>query len=84
MRNHLITSLPESNDTVYANIKSRRLPTLSIQTQCVAFSRSRSRTRSHLVHVKKRDREPSRIPMKKLVHLMSKNKKRRRKIESLI
>jgi hypothetical protein len=54
--NHLITSLPESNDTVYANIKSRRLPTLSIQTQCVAFSRSRSRTRSHLVHVKKRDR----------------------------
>ena len=82
--NHFITSPPESNHTVYANIKSQRLFTLSVQTQCVAFNRSRAQTRSHLIHAKKRDREPSRIPMKKLVHLMSKNKKRRRKIKSLI
>ncbi len=37
--------------------------------------RSRSRNRDS-VHIRKRDREPSRIPMKKLVYLMSKNKKK--------
>ncbi len=36
------------------------------------------------MHIRKRDREPSRIPMKKLVYLMSKNKTKRRKIKSLI
>ncbi len=45
--------------------------------------RSRSRNRDS-VHIRKRDREPSRIPMKKLVYLMSKNKTKRRKIKSLI
>ena len=45
--------------------------------------RSRSRNRD-LVHIRKRDREPSRIPIKKLFYLMSKNRKRRRKIKSLI
>ena len=33
------------------------------------------------VHIRKRDREPSRIPIKKLINLMSKNKKLRRKIK---
>ena len=37
-----------------------------------------------LIHVRKRDREPSRIPVKKLVNLMRKNRKRRYKIELLI
>ena len=52
-----------------------------------AFNRSSCRSRCvtrHLVHVNKRDREPSRIPMKKLVHSMSKNKTRRHKIKSFI
>ena len=52
-----------------------------------AFNRSLGRSRCitrHFVHVNKRDREPSRIPMKKLVHSMSKNKKRRHKIKSSI
>ena len=52
-----------------------------------AFNRSSCRSRCitrHLVHVNKRDREPSRIPMKKLVHSMSRNKKRRHKIKSFI
>ena len=37
-----------------------------------------------LIHVNTRDREPSRIPVKKLVHSMSKNKKRTHKIKSFI
>ncbi len=41
---------------------------------------SRSRNRDS-VHIRKRDREPSRIPIKKLINLMSKNKKLRRKIK---
>ena len=52
-----------------------------------AFNRSSGRSRCitrHLVHVNKRDCEPSRIPMQKLVHSMSKNKKRRHKIKSFI
>ncbi len=44
---------------------------------------SRSQNRDS-VHIRKRDREPSRIPMKKLIYLMSKNKTKRRKIKSLI
>ena len=47
------------------------------------FSRSRSRSKN-LTHVKSRDREPSRIPVKKLVHLMSKNRKSRRVIKRFI
>ena len=42
-----------------------------------AFNRSLGRSRCitrHLVHVNRRDREPSRIPMKKLVHSMNKVK----------
>ena len=45
--------------------------------------RSRYITR-HFVHAKRRDREPSRILMKKLVHLMIKNKTKRRKIKRFI
>ncbi len=74
-----------------ANIES--LSTCKIQTkhltssQSYAFNRSRLRSRctKHLVHaIKRRDRELSRIPMKKLVYLMSKNKTRRRRIKSFI
>ena len=52
-----------------------------------AFNRSLGSSRCitrHLVHVNRHDREPSRIPMKKLVHSMNKNKKRRHKIKSFI
>ena len=49
------------------------------------FTRSRSQcTTRPLVHAKRRDREPSRIPMKKLVYFISKNKKRRHKIKNYI
>ena len=79
----------DSND-YNANIKSELLSTFTIQTkhltsnQSYAFNRSRSRCIQHLVHAKRRDREPSRIPMKKLVYLMSKNKTRRHRIKSFI
>ncbi len=43
----------------------------------------RSRSRKS-VHIRKRDREPSRIPIKKLINLMNKNKKLRRKIKMSI
>ncbi len=68
----------DSND-YNANIKSELLSTFTY-----AFNRSRSRCIQHLVHAKRRDRELSRIPMKKLVYLMSKNKTRRRRIKSFI
>ena len=45
--------------------------------------RSRSKTR-HLSHLKMHDREPSRIPMKKFVNLMMKNRKKRRRIKRYI
>ena len=68
----------DSND-YSANIKSELLSTFTY-----AFNRSRSRCIQHLVHAKRRDREPSRIPMKKLVYLKSKNKTRRHRIKSYI
>jgi hypothetical protein len=44
---------------------------------CDYFSRSRLRTNSlPVIHIRKRDREPSRIPVKKLVNLMRKNRQR--------
>ena len=52
-----------------------------------AFNRSSGRSRCitrHLVCVNKHDREPSRIPMKKLVNSMSRNKNRRHKMKSFI
>ena len=55
--------------------KSNVFNRISIRSRCIT---------RHLVHVNTRDREPSRIPMKKLVHSMSKNKKRRHKIKSFI
>ena len=67
--------------------------TVTIQTKHInmpksnAFNRSSGRSRCitrHSVNVNKRDREPSRIPMKKLIHLMSKNKKKRNKIKRFI
>ena len=72
---------------------SAHLCKVTVQTKHInsdksnAFNRSSCRSRCitrHLVHVNKRDREPSRIPMKKLVHSMSRNKKRRQKIKSFI
>ena len=77
------TLLPDSYD---ANSSTYTMQTKHINvSQCNAFIRSRSRciTRS-LVHAKRREREPSRIPMKKLVYFMSKNKKRRHKIKSYV
>ena len=72
---------------------SAHLCRVTVQTKQInsdksnAFNRSSGRSRRitrHLVHVNKRDREPSRIPMKKLVHSMSRNKTRRHKIKSFI
>ena len=77
------TLLPDSYD---ANSSTCTMQTKHINvSQCNTFIRSRSRciTRS-LVHAKRREREPSRIPMKKLIYFMSKNKKRRHKIKSYI
>jgi hypothetical protein len=45
---------------------------------CDNFARSRSQTKNK--HVRKCDQEPSRIPIKKLLNLMYKNKKRHCKI----
>ena len=53
------------------------------QSRTSVGRRSRSRNRD-LVHIRKRDREPSRIAIKKLINLMSKNKKLRRKIKMSI
>ena len=75
------TALPKCNNT-YANIVKEILPLPSTRPYN-NFSRSRSRSK-HLTHVKSRDREPSRIPVKKLVHLMSKNRKSRRVIKRFI
>ena len=52
-----------------------------------AFDQSSGRSRCltrHLAHVNKRDLELSRIPMEKLVHSMTRNRKRRHKINSFI
>ena len=46
--------------------------------------RWRSAATRHFVHAKRRDREPSIILMKKLAHLMSKNKTKRHKIKRFI
>ena len=79
--------LPDNNNAY------THLSTFTIQTKYVnsrkskVFNRISGRSRCatrHVVHVNTRDREPSRIPMKKLVHSMGKNKKRRRKIKSFI
>ena len=53
------------------------------QSRTSVGRRGRSRN-GDLVHIRKRDREPSRIPIKKLINLMSKNKKLRRKIKMSI
>ena len=72
---------------------SAHLCKVTVQTKHInsdksnAFNRSSCRSRCitrHLVHVNKRDREPSRISVKNLVHSMSRNKKRRHKIKSFI
>ena len=80
---------PDSNG-YNANIKSQLLSSFRIQTkhltfnQLYALDRSRSRCIKHIVRTERRDCEPSRIPVRKLVYLMSKNKTKRRKIKSLI
>ncbi len=82
-----VSSQLDSNDY---NVNIKSLSTFTIQTkhltsnQSYAFDRNRSRCIKHSAHAKRRDREPSRIPMKKLVYLMSKNKTRRCRIKSLI
>jgi hypothetical protein len=73
------TTLPKCNNT-HARIVKEVLPSTCPYNN---FSRSRSRSKN-LTHVKSRDREPSRIPVKKLVHLMSKNRKSRRVIKRFI
>jgi hypothetical protein len=73
------TTLPKCNNT-HANIVKEVLASTCPYNN---FSRSRSH-RKNLTHVKSRDREPSRIPVKKLVHLMSKNRKSRRVIKRFI
>ena len=79
--------LPDNNDAY------THLSTFTIQTKYInsrkskVFNRISGRSRCvtrHVVHVNTRDCEPSRIPMKKLVHSMGKNKKRRLKIKSCI
>jgi hypothetical protein len=77
----LLASPPKCNNT-YASIVKEVLPLPSTRPYN-NFSRSRSRSK-HLTHVKSRDREPSRIPVKKLVHLMSKNRKSRHVIKRFI
>ena len=73
------TTLPKCNNT-YASIVKEVLPSTRTYNN---FSLSRSRSKN-LTRVKSRDREPSRIPVKKLVHLMSKNRKSRRVIKRFI
>ena len=73
------TTLPKCNNT-HASIVKEVLPSTRSYNNS---SRSRSRSKN-LTHVKSRDREPSRIPVKKLVHLMSKNRKSRRVIKRFI
>ena len=78
--------LPNNNDS-YAHLSAFTIQTKHINSKSNAFNRSSGRSRCiarHFVHVNTRDREPSRIAMKKLVHSMSKNKKRRHKIKSFI
>ena len=79
--------LPDNN-YAYARLSTFTKETKHINSRkSNVFNRISSRSRCitrHLVHVNTRDREPSRIPMKKLVHSMSKNKKRRHKIKSFI
>ena len=73
--------LPNNNDS-YAHLSAFTIQSKHINSKSNAFNRSSGRSRCiarHFVHVNTRDREPSRIAMKKLVHSMSKNKKRRHK-----
>jgi hypothetical protein len=87
------TKFSEINQSIYIeprniiNNETRQAVTTEYEvlhaSSCDYFSRSRLRTKS-LIHVRKRDREPSRIPVKKLVNLMRKNRKRRYKIKLLI
>jgi hypothetical protein len=76
------TALPKFNNT-HASIVKELLPLPSTRPYN-SFSRSRSRSKHFITHVKSRDREPSRIPVKKLVHLMNKNRKSRRVIKRFI
>ena len=79
--------LSDNNDP-YAHLSTFTIQTMHINShQSNTFNpisdRSRCITR-HSVHVNTRDLESSRILMAKLVHSMSKNKKRRHKIKSFI
>ena len=84
-------SLQSDSNGYNANITSQLLSSFRIQTkhltsnQLYALDRSRSRCIKHIIRTERRDREPSRIPVRKLVYLMSKlNKTKRCKIKSLI
>ena len=63
------TVLPKRNHT-HASIVEEVLPLQSTRSND-NLSRSRSHSK-HLTHVKSRDRQPSRVPLKRLVYLMSK------------
>ena len=79
-------ALPNDNDAY------THLSTFAIQTKYINSHKSnvfnrisgRSRCITRQLHVNTRDREPSRIPIKKLIHSMSKKRKRRHKIKSFI
>ena len=79
-------ALPNDNDA-YTHLSTFAIETKYINSyKSNVFNRisGRSRCITRHLHVNTRDREPSRIPMKKLIHSMSKNKKRRHKIKSFI
>ena len=76
----IITQTPKADLSSTPTTYSKQLTSNQLYT----LDRSRSPCITHFAHARKRDREPSRIPMKKLVYLMSKNKTRRRRIKSLI
>ena len=79
--------LPDINST-YLNLSTFTIQVKQKDSQKYnAFIRSTGRSRSktrHLSHLKRHDREPSRIPMKKFVNLMMKNRKKRSRIKRYI
>ena len=82
-RNKTLPHYQNSTTHMHASIVKEVLPLPSTRPYN-SFSRSRSRSKHFITHVKSRDREPSRIPVKKLVNLMNKNRKSRRVIKRFI
>ena len=82
------TSSSSDNNDAYVHSSAVTKQTKHINMpKSNAFNRSSGRSRCitrHLVQVNRRDCDPPRIPMNKLVHFMSKNKKKRTKIKRFI